>query len=62
MDKEMQKSCSRCGEVFGCTSGYGCWCNDVSLTPKQLRWIEEKYDNCLCPSCLGVVSQETVKN
>ncbi len=58
MSKETEKSCSRCEVNFECSSDYGCWCNDVSLTAEQLSWIKENYDNCLCPSCLRIVSQE----
>ncbi|WP_454061196.1 cysteine-rich CWC family protein [Candidatus Nitrospira salsa] len=58
MDSQRQKSCSQCGEMFGCTSGHGCWCQDVSLTKEQLQWIEAQYDNCLCPGCLTSMSKE----
>lgn len=62
MNDDMEKACSNCGVIFECSSDYGCWCNDVSLTSEQLSWIKENYDNCLCPSCLRIVSQEKIQN
>jgi hypothetical protein len=51
-----QKCCASCGLSFDCCAG-GCWCNDVPLS-SEVRWaLRTQYADCLCPSCLGAVSQ-----
>ncbi|HEY6502898.1 MAG TPA: cysteine-rich CWC family protein, partial [Chitinophagaceae bacterium] len=29
-----------------------CQCNGISFTPEEKTFIEEKYNDCLCRSCL----------
>jgi|GEM_PF-2354596 len=43
-----------CGHVFECKLGSVliCHCSDVQLSPEQLDYIADKWDGCLCHSCL----------
>ena len=51
-----QKWCQSCGRMFGCCAG-GCWCDDVPLTDAVRAELCERYEDCLCPTCLrNVVS------
>jgi hypothetical protein len=54
------KQCSKCGETFNCGGLLGCWCSDVKLDPATLAALKERYDNCLCPSCLKTFSAAAV--
>ena len=47
-----EKRCSKCGETFGCGGLLGCWCRDVELDAAARALLKERYDDCLCPSCL----------
>lgn len=49
----MEKKCSKCNTAFNCTNeSSGCWCEQVTLSTQVLSYLEENYDNCLCPDCL----------
>jgi hypothetical protein len=49
-----EKICPRCLATFECRSG-GCWCTDVRLSPTKLEWLNQHYENCLCPACLASI-------
>ncbi len=51
----VQKTCEHCGQIFEC-GGYRCWCGNVGITEPQMDWISSKYQDCLCPVCLGKVA------
>jgi hypothetical protein len=51
----IQKRCERCGQEFECGQ-YGCWCNRIVLTERQYEWIAARFDDCLCPACLSLMS------
>ncbi len=51
----VEKVCEHCGEPFQC-QGYRCWCETVRITDSQMDWIAARYQDCLCPSCLGRVA------
>src|SRR6187397_2814893 len=54
MNNERAQTCSSCGAQFGCGADRdSCWCSDVQLTAWQTELISDKYDDCLCPSCLA---------
>ena len=48
------KNSQRCGKEFECKSGpiLLCQCQTVELGLEQLEYISERYDDCLCASCL----------
>jgi hypothetical protein len=42
-------ACARCGTVFDCSLGGGCWC---AAEPYRLPMPDEAAADCLCPDCL----------
>ncbi|SEP11932.1 cysteine-rich CWC family protein [Niastella yeongjuensis] len=49
----MIKKCSKCETAFNCQNeSRGCWCEEVQLSTRQLDYLKENYENCLCPNCL----------
>ena len=48
------KVCGACSQAFDCGQ-YKCWCNKLEITEQQMTWIEQSYDDCLCPRCLQKV-------
>lgn len=56
MESLTRKSCSMCGESFGCginnNNAESCWCNDLSRVE-----IVDGLD-CCCPKCLARIVQE----
>ena len=52
------KQCSKCNETFSCGGLLGCWCGDVKLDPAMLATLKERYNNCLCSSCLKAVAAD----
>jgi hypothetical protein len=53
-----QKMCPCCGTQFDCAAG-GCWCDDVSVTDSRRTALRENYADCLCPTCLRSVSDQS---
>ncbi|MCC6139869.1 MAG: cysteine-rich CWC family protein [Nitrospira sp.] len=51
----VDKTCEACGAVFSC-GGYQCWCGKVGITESQMDWIAARFQDCLCPLCLGKVA------
>jgi hypothetical protein len=49
-----EKICPRCGNGFECKLGSitECQCSGISLNDEERAFIEERYDDCLCRSCL----------
>ena len=49
-----EKICPRCGKEFECKEGSitECQCYGVSLNVEERAFIEERYHDCLCRSCL----------
>ena len=54
MPKHEQKICPRCNNNFECKAGdiYHCQCKNIVLSTKEMAFIEEGYDDCLCINCL----------
>ncbi len=56
---EEVKVCESCGVQFGCGARLeGCWCTEVTLPEWQADAIRSKFNDCLCPACLGSFSAE----
>ncbi|MGV6861979.1 MAG: cysteine-rich CWC family protein [Putridiphycobacter sp.] len=55
----MKKKCERCHEIFECRRDNitQCHCYTVQLSNPQLKMLNEKYKNCLCPSCLKLFAK-----
>ena len=48
-----RETCQACGAEFGCGALLtGCWCWKVDVPKATLADLKERYDRCLCPSCL----------
>ncbi|NJK84821.1 MAG: cysteine-rich CWC family protein [Bacteroidales bacterium] len=47
------KTCPSCGKAFSCPGEDDCWCEKVQLHKKDMLFIMENYNDCLCPECLG---------
>lgn len=54
----MEKVCPRCSAKFHCYGDQDCWCEDAQVHRKDLIIIMDKYDDCLCPSCLNKYSEK----
>jgi iron complex transport system permease protein len=53
------KTCSRCGQRFGCGQGKpGCWCEAVELRAQTLAEIRAVAEDCICPACLAGFATE----
>lgn len=54
MYKHEPKSCPRCKQFFECKAGdiANCHCSSIPLTLEQTAFIEDRYTDCLCNSCL----------
>ena len=48
------KVCEACHQAFECGQ-YGCWCTKLNITEQQMTWIEQSFQDCLCPRCLQKV-------
>lgn len=48
------RNCPRCGSAFTCKPGNitQCQCFGMSFTAEEKAFIEERYNDCLCRSCL----------
>lgn len=55
-----KKSCLRCGSEFECKAGNitQCQCCGFPMSEESKVYLEQKYDDCLCKSCLGYLSVE----
>jgi hypothetical protein len=54
------KNCPRCGNGFECKPGSitQCQCFGVNLSVGQKAYLEEKYNDCLCKTCLLKLREE----
>jgi hypothetical protein len=50
------KVCERCHQTFECGQ-YGCWCGQIGVTEQQMDWISARFEDCLCPDCLSLVTR-----
>jgi len=49
-----QLACARCGTVFECRLGGGCWCAEEAL---RLPMPDAAGEDCLCPACLRTAAE-----
>jgi hypothetical protein len=54
------KTCEHCKQTFECC-GYQCWCGKVGITEPQMDWIAARFQDCLCPVCLKMVSAGAIE-
>ena len=56
----MLEKCVRCHGTFECSADQKspCWCSEVKLTEALLAELRNKYENCLCPTCLIQLSSQ----
>ena len=47
----IKKTCPKCGNAFDC-NGEECWCHAYNILNKDIHFIRQTWDDCLCPSCL----------
>ncbi|MEK9629740.1 MAG: cysteine-rich CWC family protein [Nitrospinota bacterium] len=54
-----RKTCPKCGKQFECEndSPNPCQCDGVPLNKKQLDYIKNNFENCLCLNCLHQLSE-----
>lgn len=58
--KHEAKDCPRCGREFECKSGSidQCQCSQLHVSTEALEYVMRLYDDCLCATCLAVLSRE----
>jgi len=50
--------CESCGEAFSCGANVGkCWCFAVEVKAETLAELQEKFEGCLCESCLKGIKE-----
>ena len=64
MSKHEEISCERCHAVFECraNSSFRCQCNTVTLSLNEMQYISERFEACLCASCLAALKEEYNQN
>jgi hypothetical protein len=62
MCKHEEKSCPRCQGQFECKPGdvVHCQCYGITLTTEERAFIEDRYNDCLCHSCLLELKQRYI--
>lgn len=57
MPKGEEKYCPRCNTAFECNAGsiHLCQCTTVELNEKERDYMCEKFDDCVCASCMKEV-------
>jgi hypothetical protein len=60
MGKHEQKKCLRCGGGFECKVGdiLKCQCYAIKLNDAEVKFIETKFTDCLCSSCMRDLKSE----
>jgi len=60
MPHHEEKNCPRCNADFECKVGavLECQCSDVFLTTAERDYVNSRYDDCLCVSCLVEMQAE----
>lgn len=62
--KHEQKRCPRCGRLFVCkvSNIAQCDCSRVTLSKEVSEFIAGRYGECLCLTCLRILSEEPHPN
>jgi hypothetical protein len=51
-------ACPVCGEQFTCGMSSSCWCA-TRVVPESVRhYLAERYETCVCSSCLDRLIEE----
>ena len=60
MCKHELKYCPRCSASFECRVGdiAHCQCNSVKLTGPEQQYIADKYNDCICATCMIALQSE----
>lgn len=55
-----QKTCPRCNHLFECKVGdvSRCECSSINIPTEVSAFIESKYQDCLCKSCLKTLANK----
>ena len=53
------KNCPKCGAAFECM-GDDCQCHNYQIINKNIHYIRQTWDNCLCPVCLKDFAENKV--
>lgn len=63
MCEHEKKFCPRCEACFECKVGsiLLCQCMSVKLTEAERNYLQEKYEDCLCASCMKELQTEFQK-
>lgn len=58
--KHENKYCPRCNVIFECKVGSVnlCQCSTVQLTAEERNFLLDKFDDCLCASCMAELRSE----
>lgn len=58
--KHEQKICQRCSEIFECKVGdiTQCQCFGIEFTDAEKEYVDARFNDCLCRSCLKDVKRE----
>lgn len=64
MSNQEEKYCPRCKAIFECKVGSinECQCSAIILTAEERNYISEKFDDCLCASCMKELKTEYHNN
>ncbi len=54
MCKHEEKYCPRCNGLFECRVGniLQCQCSGIVFSEAEQKYLESKWDDCLCRNCL----------
>ena len=60
MTKHELIECPACSQMFECKQGSItiCQCSNIQLSREQLAYIAERWEGCLCLSCLEDIKQQ----
>ena len=50
--KAGKATCPACGTSFECKLSTDCWCGSVNVPPEVKEYLADRYETCLCRSCL----------
>jgi hypothetical protein len=62
MCKHEDKHCPRCNTVFECKAGSIalCQCSTIQISVEERVYVESRFEDCLCVSCLKALQNEYV--
>lgn len=60
MCRHEEKKCPRCSRAFECKAGSitQCQCSVIRLSAEERIYVESKFEDCLCISCLAFLQKE----